>query len=210
LVPQMGRRHDLQRRRLVLHWTHHLPHLPRDLRSRLLPQVSERACLLLRSCRLADNSPVPQQPASSTTSASGTRQTNEQRACRSSLPQSPSPGACRSYLPRAVQLELTRAHLARSAFGGLIATGVSYLSGKAGLYGWQWLVSRRETAPGVTALISPLAVYPRRHSSCTRWHLRLVCFTRLSRVSPWSVWNRRSGNRADASSDPPPAGRPSS
>ncbi|SCV70847.1 BQ2448_3609 [Microbotryum intermedium] len=27
------------------------------------------------------------------------------------------------------------------AFGGAIATGVSYLSGKAGLFGWQWLVS---------------------------------------------------------------------
>lgn len=26
------------------------------------------------------------------------------------------------------------------ATSGLIATGVSYLSGKAGLYGWQWLV----------------------------------------------------------------------
>jgi len=27
-----------------------------------------------------------------------------------------------------------------SAFGGLIATGVSFLSGKANLYGWQWLL----------------------------------------------------------------------
>jgi hypothetical protein len=26
-----------------------------------------------------------------------------------------------------------------SAFGGLIATGVSFMSGKGGLYGWQWL-----------------------------------------------------------------------
>jgi hypothetical protein len=26
-----------------------------------------------------------------------------------------------------------------SAFGGLIATGVGFLSGKANLYGWQWL-----------------------------------------------------------------------
>ena len=25
------------------------------------------------------------------------------------------------------------------AFGGAIATGVSFLSGKAHLYGWQWL-----------------------------------------------------------------------
>lgn len=26
-----------------------------------------------------------------------------------------------------------------SAFGGLIATGVSFMSGKGGLFGWQWL-----------------------------------------------------------------------
>jgi hypothetical protein len=25
------------------------------------------------------------------------------------------------------------------AFGGLIATGVSFMSGLSGLYGWQWL-----------------------------------------------------------------------
>jgi len=25
------------------------------------------------------------------------------------------------------------------AFGGLIATGVSFMSGMGGLYGWQWL-----------------------------------------------------------------------
>lgn len=53
-------------------------------------------------------------------------------------------------LPRASRVRLTLTPLARSAFGGLIATGVSYLSGKAGLYGWQWLVSCRGNFRGST------------------------------------------------------------
>ncbi|GAA5865042.1 hypothetical protein JCM3774_003948 [Rhodotorula dairenensis] len=41
---------------------------------------------------------------------------------------------------RATRMSIFSASVAVSgAFGGLIATGVSYLSGKAGLYGWQWL-----------------------------------------------------------------------
>ncbi|GAA5984017.1 hypothetical protein JCM5350_004993 [Sporobolomyces pararoseus] len=41
---------------------------------------------------------------------------------------------------RATRMAIFSASIAvAGAFGGLIATGVSYLSGKASLYGWQWL-----------------------------------------------------------------------
>lgn len=42
---------------------------------------------------------------------------------------------------RATRMAIFSASVAVSgAFGGLIATGVSYMSGKGGLHGWQWLV----------------------------------------------------------------------
>jgi hypothetical protein len=44
--------------------------------------------------------------------------------------------AVAGYVLKGKQIETK---LTISAFGGLIATGVSFLSGKAGLYGWQWL-----------------------------------------------------------------------
>ncbi|KAI9632137.1 major facilitator superfamily transporter [Dioszegia hungarica] len=49
---------------------------------------------------------------------------------------------CFWYKPneRGVRMALFSASVAVSgAFGGLIATGVSFMSGKGGLYGWQWL-----------------------------------------------------------------------
>ncbi|GAA6062885.1 hypothetical protein JCM10212_002107 [Sporobolomyces blumeae] len=49
---------------------------------------------------------------------------------------------CFFYKPneRATRMSIFSASVAvAGAFGGLIATGVSYMSGKAGLYGWQWL-----------------------------------------------------------------------
>ncbi|GAA5849057.1 hypothetical protein JCM8547_006428 [Rhodosporidiobolus lusitaniae] len=41
------------------------------------------------------------------------------------------------------------------AFGGLIATGVSYMSGKGGLYGWQWLF----ILEGIPAILCAVLVY---------------------------------------------------
>jgi len=80
---------------------------------------------------------------SSTTSVSGTSQMSELHAWQSSPHQLPSQG---EWFPdtrrcRRSRLMVSFSLLSLSAFGGLIATGVSYMSGKAGLYGWQWLVS---------------------------------------------------------------------
>lgn len=53
---------------------------------------------------------------------------------------------CFFYKPdeRATRLAIFTSSIALAgATSGLIATGVSFLSGKAGLYGWQWLVSAR-------------------------------------------------------------------
>ena len=64
---------------------------------------------------------------------------------------------CFWYKPseRATRMAIFSASVSLSgAFGGLIATGVSFMSGMGGLYGWQWLfilegvptiVSRRPT-----------------------------------------------------------------
>ncbi|GAA5945123.1 hypothetical protein JCM10213_001565 [Rhodosporidiobolus nylandii] len=57
---------------------------------------------------------------------------------------------------RATRMAIFSASVAVSgAFGGLIATGVSYMSGKAGLYGWQWLF----ILEGIPAVLMGVVVY---------------------------------------------------
>lgn len=46
------------------------------------------------------------------------------------------------------------------AFGGLIAAGVGEMSGKGGLFGWQWLVSSPRLVLA-SFLTPPRAVHPR-------------------------------------------------
>ncbi|KAI5476239.1 hypothetical protein MNV49_007939 [Pseudohyphozyma bogoriensis] len=57
---------------------------------------------------------------------------------------------------RATRMSIFSASVAVSgAFGGLIATGVSYMSGKGGLYGWQWLF----ILEGIPAFIVGIIIY---------------------------------------------------
>ncbi|GAA5883702.1 hypothetical protein JCM16303_004778 [Sporobolomyces ruberrimus] len=57
---------------------------------------------------------------------------------------------------RATRMAIFSASVAASgAFGGLIATGVGYLSGKAGLHGWQWLF----VIEGIPAVLVGIVVW---------------------------------------------------
>ncbi|GAA5825283.1 hypothetical protein JCM11251_006919 [Rhodosporidiobolus azoricus] len=57
---------------------------------------------------------------------------------------------------RATRMAIFSASVAVSgAFGGLIATGVSYMSGMSGLYGWQWLF----ILEGIPAILVGIIIY---------------------------------------------------
>ncbi|GJN89408.1 hypothetical protein Rhopal_002388-T1 [Rhodotorula paludigena] len=57
---------------------------------------------------------------------------------------------------RATRMSIFAASVAvAGAFGGLIATGVSYMSGMAGLHGWQWLF----ILEGIPAVLCGILVY---------------------------------------------------
>ncbi|WWD00945.1 hypothetical protein V866_007883 [Kwoniella sp. B9012] len=65
---------------------------------------------------------------------------------------------CFWYTPseRGTRMAIFSASIAvAGAFGGLIATGVSFMSGKASLYGWQWLF----VLEGIPAVIVGVLIY---------------------------------------------------
>ncbi|WVF71801.1 hypothetical protein IAT40_006609 [Kwoniella sp. CBS 6097] len=65
---------------------------------------------------------------------------------------------CFWYTPseRGTRMAIFAASIAvAGAFGGLIATGVSFMSGKANLYGWQWLF----VLEGIPAVIVGILIY---------------------------------------------------
>lgn len=99
-------------------------------------------------------------------------------------------GFCRRRRVSLSQLAQSRAKRLRmldfhSAFGGLIATGVSYLSGKGGLHGWQWLVRRIAQRRKLESRSDSLCmtVHHRRNSCHPRRHICLVRSPQLPRVS---------------------------